>query len=287
MRLLISAIFIVLASIFPLSSYLLSLSFFGAAHIFYELSYIYKHLGSRLPQAFIIIVMSILFFLLLIKTIAIFLPINYLLIIEISFALALVAVALYFKTHPITLLVLLVFAIGIIINPVILFLCLAFLHNLTPWGFLLVEQAASKAWLIFVVSPVIVFGLSLVIVIDPGFYSITQANSYLSHYLVPHGINTLTIAFFATAVYLQLIHYYYVIKVLPKFCKTPIKMNIGFISLFLLLGMGFLYDFHESKKFYSLIAMFHAYLEIPLLLYLLPPRNTDPLLKKIILEKRE
>lgn len=200
-------------------------------------------------------------------------PVNYLFIVEIGFVLALIVVALYFKAHLYTLLVLLLFAIGIIINPIILFVCLAFLHNLTPWGFLLAEQTAPKAWLIFVVNPVIVFGLSLLIAIDPGLYSTTQANLYLSHYLVPHDINALTVAFFAAAVYLQLVHYYYVIKVLPKFCKTPIKINIGFISLFLLLGIGFLYDFPSSKKFYSLIAMFHAYLEIPLLLYLLPTRE--------------
>ncbi|WED44040.1 hypothetical protein [Legionella cardiaca] len=149
-------------------------------------------------------------------------------------------------------------------------MCLAFLHNLTPWGFLKAENATQNAWLIFVVNPILVFGLSLLLAIDPSFYSSQQAHLYLAHYLVSPQVNALIISFFATAVYLQLIHYYYVIKVLPRFCAAPIKINTALSLLFCSLGLGFLYDFQDSKKFYSLIAMFHAYLEIPLLLYLLP-----------------
>lgn len=278
MRLLVSAIFILLASIFPLSSYLLSLSFFGAAHIAYELSYIYQRLSYKLPRVFLLSVMSVLMLLFLIKTIAIFIVINYSFLVEIICVLLLAIITLYFKTDIMVFCALLFFAMGVIISPIMLFIGLAFLHNLTPWGFLIAENQATKAWIIFAINPLIVFGLSFFLAIDPGYYSIQRTNLYLAHYLTAHSLDSFTVAFFATAVYLQLMHYYYVIKVLPKFCETPIKFNSGVITLFFLFGLCFLYDFQDSKKLYSLIAMVHAYLEIPLLLYLLPQENA---LKKV------
>ncbi|CEK10984.1 hypothetical protein [Legionella hackeliae] len=282
---LIVILYMLLASIFPLSSYLLSLSFFGVTHIFYELSYIYKHLAHKLPRAFIILVVGALLLLLMIKTIAIFLSIPYslLLIIEFSFILILMTIACYFKTTFLTVLILLLFMVGIIVNPVILFMCLAFLHNLTPWGFLVAENAAHKAWIVFIICPLIVFFMSLFLAIDPGFYSLSKVNLYLSHYLVTEHINAFMFACFATAVYLQLIHYHYVIKILPSFCKTPIKLPGVVIGVFLIMGLIFLCNFQESKKFYSLIAMFHAYLEIPLLLYCLP-RKENKLNSAVLLD---
>ncbi|KTD23391.1 Uncharacterised protein [Legionella lansingensis] len=217
--------------------------------------------------------MSVLLLLLLIKTIAIFTSIKHLVVIEILFVLMLLTVTIYFKASILNIIALFIFSLTFIVSPILLFLCLAFLHNLTPWGFLLEQKAAKKAWLIFIINPILVFVLSMGFAIDTDFYTTEQSHLYLSHYLVSPDRGVITIAFFASAVYLQLIHYYYVIKVLPTFCKTPIKLNILLVSLFLLLAISFLYDFQASKKLYSLMAMVHAYLEIPLLLYLLPKKE--------------
>lgn len=248
----------------------MSLSFFGLAHIFYELAYIRKHLLEKLPKHFIVLVISLLTFLVLIKTITLFTLVTYSLLIEVLTLISLLLVTFYYKTSIVNALIVLGFSIAIIYNPIFLLMCLGFLHNLTPWGFLVIQNDAKRAWIVFALNPAIVFILSLIVSFDTRYFTNSDTTGFLSHYLITPGITSLTVAFFSTAVYLQLIHYYYVIRILPEYCSEPIKANRGMLLVFLLIGIGFLYNFQVNKPIYGVIAMFHAYLEIPLLLFLLP-----------------
>ncbi|WP_018578183.1 hypothetical protein [Legionella shakespearei] len=257
------------ASIAPLSSYLISICFFGLPHVLYELSYIRKNLLRILPPAFIIIVMTLLLFLVLVRTINLISPTPYVLIIEVFTLISLLLTSLYFRINLTLAAMVFLFCLGLIYNPFILLLCLSFLHNLTPWGFLSLQGKAKNAWIIFLFNPVLVFMLAYFFAVDPHYISATTANTCLSHYLLSPQINVWNSAFFASAVYLQMIHYYFVIKVLPELSLKPIRTNRYQWLFYIVIGFAFIAFFKTGKPIYGIIALFHAYLEIPILFYLL------------------
>ena len=263
-------LFILLASTFPLSSYFLSLSLFGLTHITYELLYIRKNIVDKIPKQLVISMLFLLTALVFLKIINFIKPIDYLLIIEFAVIFCLLLITLYFKVKISSGLIILAFAIAFIINPVLLFLALAFFHNLTPWGFLAVSQAKHKAWIVFILNPILVFILSLFLSLDWSYFASEDKLAYIMHYLRPSDISPYTVAFFASAVYLQLIHYYYVILILPKLGPEKLTINKFVLVFFILFGMGFFYNFYLWKQVYGIASMFHSYLEIPLLFYLLP-----------------
>jgi hypothetical protein len=257
------------ASIAPLSSYLISISFLGLPHVLYELSYIRKNLMRILPSAFIIIVMTLLLFLVLVRTINLISPTPYALIMEVFTLISLLLTSLYFRINLALAAMVFLFCIGLIYNPFILLLCLSFIHNLTPWGFLSLQGKAQNAWIIFLLNPLLVFLLAYFFAVDPHYISAATANTYLSHYLLSPQINAWNSAFFASAVYLQMVHYYFVIKVLPKLSVKPIHSNRYQWFFYIVTGIIFIAFFKTGKPIYGIIALFHAYLEIPILFYLL------------------
>ncbi len=255
---------------FPLSAYVISLSLFGFAHVYYELLYIRKNLVETIPKRFIIAVIVLLTILVFVKLIAFFVSFNNSLLFEIITLILLFTISLYYQTTVGNMLLVLIFSVAIIYKPILLLICLAFLHNLTPWGFLRLQGDAKNAWIIFLLNPCIVFILSLFFAMDSGYYSNNNAIQYLSHYVLMPRVEPMTIAFFSMAVYLQLIHYYCVLRILPGYSNAPIKLSKVMMVLLMLIIVGFICNFQVTKQFYGMIATFHAYLEIPLLLFLLP-----------------
>lgn len=194
-------------------------------------------------------------------------------LIEMITLMLLFIISLYYKTSVTNTLIVLGFSVAMIYKPILLLICLAFLHNLTPWGFLKLQGGTKNAWIIFLINPCIVFILALFFAMDTNYYSNSNAIQYLSHYVLVPSVDPLIVAFFSMAVYLQLIHYYYVLRVLPGYSSSPMKISKIMIVLSTLLIVGFIYNFQVTKQFYGMIATFHAYLEIPLLLFLLPRNN--------------
>ena len=248
---------------------MISISFFGFAHVAFELAYIRKNLSEKIPFQFLILIMGLLLILVLVRSLNLITPIPNMLAIEITILVSLLLGSLYFTARLSVAILLVLFCLGFLCNPYILLFCLAFLHNLTPWGFLHLQKCAGKAWVMFLVNPLLVFILALNHTIDPYFFLPAQSSVYLSHYLLLPKLTALNFAFFAAAVYLQLIHYYCVLRVLPKLSSSPIVINKCQIFLFALIGFLFLVFFKQTKPIYGIVALFHAYLEIPLLLYLL------------------
>lgn len=238
-------------------------------HVLYELSYIRKNLLERIPLPLFFIVMILLLILIISKIINLITPITIILNIEIIVVISLLIATLYFRTSLFMATIVLLLCIGFILNPFILLIALAFLHNLTPWGFLSLNQNKIKAWVIFLIYPVLVFFAALILAIDPSYIASENAITYLSHYLLTPRLSSLNLAFFATAVYLQMVHYYCVLRVLPKISTVKIQSSSAQLIVFGLAGIGFFTFFNHGKSLYGIIALFHAYLEIPILLYLL------------------
>ncbi len=262
--------FMLSASIFPFSSYLLSLSLFGLPHVYYELVYIRKHIATQLPASFMIIVVSILSFLVIVKIFHLAYPIAGIMPIEFLCLFLLLLLCLYYSTNWLTSLFLAVFCSMLILNAALLLVILAFLHNLTPWGFLSTHKASSRAWIIFIVNPCVVFLLALYVTADIPVFSNQQIHQFLSHYILNSSYNTPTIALFAAAVYLQMVHYYFVLRVLPHQAHLTLPIHLPILAVFALFTAFFFHAFAATKQIYAIAALFHAYLEIPLLLYLLP-----------------
>ncbi|MCL9689139.1 hypothetical protein MJ258_16585 [Legionella sp. EUR-108] len=235
----------------------------------YELSYIRKNLIEKIPAKFFLFIMILLFILVITKTINLIISIPNVLIIEIFILILLFLSTLYWRINLILAALVFIVCLGFIVNPFLLLFCLVFLHNLTPWGFLALQKATCKAWVIFLINPVLVFLFAFFFAIDPHYISSTTTQAYLSHYLLSPKLSSLNIAFFAAAIYLQMTHYYFVLNVLPKLSVTPIKTNKIQLIFFTLIGIGFILFFKYGKLLYSIVAMFHAYLEIPFLFYLL------------------
>ncbi len=217
--------------------------------------------------------MLLLLILVIIKCVHLLEPTFYTLDIEIFILTALLVVSLFFRINLYIAILIVLFCLGCILNPLLLLISLAFLHNLTPWGFLMLHHRASKAWMMFLINPLFVFLLAYFMAQDPAYILPQTALSYLSHYLLFPKLSSINIAFFAAAVYLQMIHYYFVIRVLPKLSIRPIKTNKYQILTFALIGIGFLLFFKLGKPIYGIFALFHAYLEIPILFYLIGSRE--------------
>lgn len=248
---------------------MLSLSLFGLPHIYYELVYIRRHVAAILPRPLLVAVLSILSFLVIVKMFNLLSPFHLIAPIELLCLVSLLLIGLYFSSNGLTIIVLLIACSVLIVNAALLLLILACLHNLTPWGFLSVHQASRRAWIIFIVNPCLVFLLAFWLTADATLFSIPQRHLFLSHYTYS-SFNATTLAFFAAAVYLQMVHYYFVIRVLPQRAKLTLTLHPAAAVGFLLFTSLFFYAFSATKSVYAVAALFHAYLEIPLLLYLLP-----------------
>lgn len=225
--------------------------------------------------------MALLLTLVLLKTIHLIMPITNVFVIEVFVVMALLLVTLCFRTSLLVAALILVLCLGFIFNPITLLLFLSFFHNITPWGFLALQKRSHRAWLLFVLNPCIVFLLAFKLAIDPSIFLPAQSLTFLSHYLLLPQLSAINFAFFAAAVYLQLIHYYCVLRVLPKFSCTPIRTNKYQLVTFAITGIAFMLFFKLGKPIYSIIALFHAYLEIPVLLYLLAPQGNTAGFKSI------
>jgi hypothetical protein len=130
-------------------------------------------------------------------------------------------------------------ALVVLVSPGVAIVVLAFLHNLTPLGFLIEARheprrasalaVASVAITGFVVVPVLIVSGAVggllaalhVPALDGAFLGIGMAASHFAVY-VPAPLRELDLAprLFAAAVYLQCAHYFVVLHVLPRLARA-------------------------------------------------------------------
>ncbi|VVC75592.1 hypothetical protein AQUSIP_08820 [Aquicella siphonis] len=256
-----------ISSLMPLTCYVLSLSAFGIPHVYYELHYIRERFSSRLSLPFKSGILLVLTMICLCNTAALIMPFQHVMEIVLLIAALLFLLAYFFAPSLMTLAGIFLFTAGILFNPVLVFFIMAFLHNLTPWGFLKERGASGRAWIIFILLPVVVFFLSMPTALDHALYSPADAETFLAHYI---PVKWQDIDFvkpvFAAAVYLQLTHYDTTIRVMPKLMSQGIRPHRLVYVVFALVCCAFIFSFKTSRSVYSILAGFHAWLEVPILL---------------------
>lgn len=259
--------FALISSLMPLSAYVFSLSLFGIPHIYYELHYIRERFSPRFPTAFKSAVILVLIMICACSTTALLMPFQYFPETLLFMAALLLVLAYFFAPSLITLALLFLFTTGIVFNPLLVFFTMTFLHNLTPWGFLKERGANGKAWIIFILFPIVVFIITALTALDASFYSQAMAETFKAHYIPLEWQNIDYLRpIFAAAVYLQLIHYDTTIRILPSMMQTKIRADRLVIVFFLLAVCGFIINFKTARSVYSILAGFHAWLEVPILL---------------------
>ena len=198
------------------------------------------------------------------------------------------------------------------VHPTALLALLAFLHNLTPLGFLAEAtrgreqqrerwRIGSAALAAFVVVPLLIAlgvfeplvswfsTLASALPLDGAFLGIGPVDTHFSAFL-PSAWHERDWAprLFAAAVYLQCAHYFVVLHVLPRWLPHEIAKPRGprfttLVVLGLALGLAlyFVRSFHDARALYGIAAAVHAFLEWPLFLALVvgnvPEREPLPI----------
>ncbi len=195
------------------------------------------------------------------------------------------------------------------VSPGVAIVVLAFLHNLTPLGFLVEAlrgrrraSALALALVAFVVVPALIVSGNVGALLaalhvpasDGAILGIGTAANHFSVF-VPAPLRELDLAprLFAAAVYLQCAHYFAVLHVLPRLARAEpaaaaapsrsaparasfmaaggaVRVGVALaVAGGSLVALAFLRDFADGRSLYGIAASVHAWVEWPLFLGLL------------------
>ena len=296
----------------PLPVYAFSLAAFGIVHVLTELAYVDRRfsdrVASRVGQTWILLLAAVVLVRILAITgtlegrprawmelgLVMLLALAVLPIARRSAAQALLASA--------CIAVVALLLVGSTLAPFEVLVILAFLHNLTPVGFLAEalhgderRGAMRLCALLFVAVPLLLIsGLPRMglhaLGLDNGHWQIGGVGSAEDHLgaLVPRAwvVGTTAFDLFTAAVYLQCLHYAVVIGVLPRLVQhdrstasVTLPWPTGHRFTWLLVVAGgvslvlFAQSFSEARALYGIFAAVHAWIEVPILLtaLALPP----------------
>jgi len=280
------------AVIAPVWTYAISLLLFGLPHVLVELRYVDERFAARLPRRTILWFGACLGGIVLMRALGLFGVGSSIerITIELLLGVCLIAGALPLlmkrRASPLALATGAALVFGICYAPVTTLVAMAFLHNLTPVGFLAERLqgndrriAMTICLLVFVVIP------SILLAIPPspanliGPLSVGHLDNHLPAFVPPALLGTsFADRLFATAAYLQCMHYAVVLHVLPRLsggteaqhAVVPWPKQRIFLfavaAIGLLAATGFAANFAGTRSVYSLFAAVHAWIEIPVLL---------------------
>ncbi len=279
----------------PFTTYALTLATFGIAHVAIELRYIdsrfYQRFGDKIEIKLLQLVLAIA--LLRVGSIAGIIPSQIAYLLELSCGLGLIAIASYRLwtierlRGAIGLGLGCLLGMGIIADPIATSTIFAIFHNLTPVGFIIERQGVKMKRVPIICAAI--FGLMPLAILWCRLFPIVrlpleQNHSYLSAFIAP-AWQQFPIAqpLFAAVVFLQCMHYATVIGLFSQWTPTLANTRSTWLSakyFYLLLAgisIGFFIAFQHSfvltRAYYGIIASIHAWIEIPLLLLLLQPRD--------------
>jgi hypothetical protein len=297
----IAAVFIACVAL-PLATYTTVLALFGPVHIGSELRYLDHRFGVRLGAAHIrqLAALLVLAFAARLAGMAGWLSWDLTAPAEITFA-ALAVLTLLRLTGPgrwgaagLALLLL----VGASLAPLFTLLLLSVTHNLTPLAFLaerLRGRARRRAVLLgsmgFLAVPLfIASGLPFAWLADTGmitpevsaFHAAGTLEENLGVYVPAWALGQdWALHAFSASVFAQCMHYVAVIGVLPRLIpkgSTPIVawprapwFIIASVAAAGAMLLGFALDYGSARKVYALVALLHAWLELPLLMLALEP----------------
>ena len=293
------------AAIAPVWTYAISLALFGLPHVLVELRYVDERFAARMPRNLIAglgigiagIVLMRAFGLLDIGTS------DERITLELLLGVSLIAVALPLllrsRTSPLAIAVAAGLLLGILYAPIATLVIMALLHNLTPVGFLAERLRGSErrramlfAAIVFGVVPAALLVMPTSTTLLTGPLSVGHLDDHIATFVPPALLGTsFADRLFATAAFLQCMHYAVVLHVLPRlsggtetaFAAIPWPKRRWFqaavIAVGLLMTIGFVANFRGARSVYSMFAAVHAWIEIPVLLIacaVLPHKDSEP-----------
>ena len=194
-------------------------------------------------------------------------------------------------------------ALGLVRAPATTLVLLALLHNLTPVGFLLERADASErprlglalAGAFVVVPLLIVMGIPASMLgiaeLDLAALGAAGAERHLGVFVPRPWLDAdFARGLFAAAVYLQCLHYFVVLQVMPQLVSDAAAARGALLSwpsrrvfarILLLITpivvVGFLISFVDARRIYGVFAALHAFVEVPILLLATTlPASSDP-----------
>jgi hypothetical protein len=290
----------------PLATYTTVLALFGVPHILSELRYLDYRFGVRLGRAGVLRLAVLLALAIAARASALagWLPGPIAATVEILLA-ATAVLTLVRRDHgvPWIAIAACLFLIACaLLAPLATLLFLAVSHNLTPLGFLAERLRGRERWRAMTLG-----GLGLVVL--PGLIATGLPFAWLSALAFgnPEGVafpaagdldanlgayvpswafgEAWALHAFSASVFAQCMHYVAVIGVLPRLIPPsarPVVVWPRARTFWLIVAMaglagfsGFAVDYGMARKVYAVLALLHAWLEIPLLLLALQPRHKN------------
>lgn len=287
-----------LCSAYPLLIYSTTLAVFGVAHVVTELAYVNRAFSYRVPMGLWAICGSSLLLIIGLRLLPLMgLGSGFsLLWAELALVSTMVLAAAWYKQQQSSLLWILAIGLclGVVYSPAFTLVGLAVVHNLTPLGFLADGVSGSKrfktmslAYLGFIGIPLLIasgvvrLAWSFFLPVGPDI-TILPTGPLALHLgiYVPEIWRSASGAqdAFAAVTFAQCAHYFTVIGILPRLQNTTRKVAYArswsspVIWLFITLATGLLLwqfsvHFAYARSLYAIPAALHAYIELPLLLY--------------------
>lgn len=280
----------------PLAAFVLMISAFGLPHVLYELRYVDERFSAR-TSSLALSVIGVLVGAIALGRIAnsthwlsadIFVPLEF----ALGAALAFTAAAFMRANRFLGALIGVAFAVGAIYAPVATFVTWAWLHNLTPLGFVaeITEGDERRRWMMLLGLPFLVLpGLVATGVFHDAAALIfpiaeTQAVSVFGAgdrpllSFLPPGSSDLHL--FSAAVVAQAMHYVAVIVMMPMLLKMkggaqtrtvvpwPSWRVFGFaVAGIAIVAFGiYALSYTDARAGYAVAAAIHAWIELPILL---------------------
>lgn len=292
----VSIVAVASVAIAPIAAFVLMISAFGLPHVLYELRYVDERFSARMsarPLAAIGALVALIAAARIANGMH-FLMGDVFLWIELGLgaALALTATALMRHNKPLGAVIGTAFALGAIFAPVPTFLVWAWLHNLTPLGFVaeITEGEERRRWLMlltipfFVLPALVATGVFhdlanlLLQVAELRWTSMFGAGDKpLLSFLPPESLD---LNLFSAAVVAQSMHYVAVIVLLPQLLRAkqgPAAQTIvpwptwpvfaaGVAAIAAVAFGVYAVSYTDARAAYGVAAAIHAWIELPILL---------------------
>lgn len=290
----VSVVSVVIA---PIAAFVLMISAFGLPHVLYELRYCDERFSARAPAAALWII-GILLAIIALARIAngahvlsadVFLPI------ELSLGAMLALTGAYFMraNRFLGAAIGLAFALGAALEPIATFLVWAWLHNLTPMGFVaeITQGEERRRWLLALAIPFFVLPALVATGAFHALASLLFANGEwqtMSMFgagdrplmsFLPQGSSDLNL--FSAAVVAQSMHYVAVIVLLPQLLAAKQgaspraslvpwpswRVFAGGVTVLAAIAFGiYAVSYTDARAAYGVAAAIHAWVELPILL---------------------
>ena len=289
----VAVISVVGVAIAPIAFFVLMISAFGLPHVLYELRYCDERFSERAPPVLLGVLGA------LVGTIALgriangmhWLSSDILVPIELGLGATLALVAAYWMRERRWLgaLIGIAFALGASFKPIETFVVWAWLHNLTPLGFVaeVTQGPERRRWLMmlsvpFFVLPALVatgifHDIAAVVLAMPELQNLSMfgaGDRPLLSFLPPGSYD---LNLFSAAVVAQSMHYVAVIVLLPRLLKDKTSRTLvawpgwgmfaAGVSAVALVAFGiYAVSYSDARAAYAVAAAIHAWIELPVLL---------------------